>query len=403
MKQIHEQQLKNIIANLPSNPRIVASGNSATPKYLLDIASSELETFTLHMLNASEDIPDREGITYETAFVGKGMRNKANLNYIPCRLSMVPILFKAHIVPDVVFIHTSSLHNSTLSLGIEVNIIPAAIESVRKNGGIVIAQANKNMPYTYGDAVLYEHEVDYYIEIDEHVKTVTPKQQTDLTSMIGERVASYIPDSSTLQLGIGGIPDAVLNALTGRKDLRLWTEMFTDGVYELYKKGSFNKDIPLTASFLFGSQELYKWVDHNNNLRMLRTEKTNDPATIARHPLMMSINSALQVDLLDQANASWVKNKIYSGFGGSTDFIVGALHSPQGHAFIALPSWHPKADVSTIIPKLTTPATSFQHSAVITENGTAWCFGNDNKTQAKYLIEKAAHPDARDELRDSLR
>ena len=135
---------------------------------------------------------------------------------------------------------------------------------------------------------------------------------------------------------------------------------------------------------------------------MLRTEKTNDPATIARHPLMMSINSALQVDLLDQANASWVNSRIYSGFGGSTDFIVGALHSPKGHAFMALPSWHPKANVSTIIPKLTTPATSFQHSAVITENGTAWCFGKNASEQAHYLIEKAAHPDAREELRASI-
>lgn len=399
MKKINETQLKSLLSNLPNKPRIVASGNSATPSYLLNIAEQQLETFTLHMLNAADGIPNRDGITHESAFVGKGMRNSNDLHYIPCRLSMVPILFNAHIVPDIVLLHTSAIYNNTLSLGIEVNIIPAAIESARKNGSIVIAQANSRMPYTYGDAVLYEHEVDYYIEVDEPIQTVPTKIQTDLTKSIGERVAHHIPNSSTLQLGIGGIPDAVLQALSSRNDLRLWTEMFTDGVYELYKKGNFNKDIPLTASFLFGSQELYDWVDHNHNIRMLRTEKTNDPAVIARHALMMSINSALQVDLLDQANASWVNNKIYSGFGGSTDFIVGALHSPKGHAFIALPSWHPKANVSTIIPELYTPATSFQHSAIITENGVAWCFGHDSKTQAKNLIEQAAHPDAREELR----
>ena len=402
MKKISETQLKQILAGLPENPRVVASGNSAAPLNLLRIIDAELESFKLHMLNAPEGIPNRKGVTHETAFVGKGMRHSDMLNYIPCRLSMVPVLFKQHLVPDIVMIHTSALKENTLSLGIEVNILPAAIESARKHGAIVIAQANKQMPYTYGDAVLYEHDVDYYVEADEPLKTVTTKNQTDLTKSIGERVAHYIPDSSTLQLGIGGIPDAVLQSLSNRKDLRLWTEMFTDGVLELYNKGSFNRDIPLTASFLFGTQELYNWVDHNHNVRMLRTEKTNDPATIARHPLMMSVNSALQVDLLDQANASWVNGEIYSGFGGSTDFIVGALHSPQGHAFMALPSWHPKANVSTIIPKLVTPATSFQHSAVITENGTAWCFGNDSKTQAKYLIEKAAHPDAREELRESL-
>ena len=402
MKKITESQFKTIISNLPHNPRVVSSGNSATPLYILQLINEEIETFTLHMVNAPQGIPAREGITHESAFVGKGMRHSSNLNYIPCRLSMVPILFKEHLVPDLVIIHTSSIINNTVSLGIEVNILPAAIESARKNGGIVIAQASKQMPYTYGDAVLHEHEVDYYIEVDEPLHTVTPKTQTDLNMSIGERVAHYIPDSATLQLGIGGIPDAVLKALNARKDLRLWTEMFTDGLMHLHNQGNFNNNIPLTASFLFGSEELYRWVDHNHRVRMLRTEKTNDPAVIARHPLMMSINSALQVDLLDQANASWVNNKIYSGFGGSTDFIVGALHSPQGHAFIALPSWHPKANVSTIIPKLTTPATSFQHSAVITENGAAWCFGNNSKTQAKYLIEKAAHPDAREELKTHL-
>lgn len=402
MKKITLTQLASIISNLPNNPRIVASGNSATPYNLLNFVDEHLGGFRLHMLNAPLGIPSGSDITYETAFVGKGMRNSTNLDYIPCRLSMVPILFQQHLVPDLVLIHTSSVQNNTVSLGIEVNILPAAIEAARRNGGIVIAQANPQMPYTYGDAVLYEHDIDYYIEVDEPLNEMLVKPATDLSREIGERVAHYIPDGSTLQLGIGGIPDSVLHALSERQDLRLWTEMFTDGVYELYKKGNFNKDIPLTASFLFGTQELYNWVNHNHNIRMLRTEKTNDPAVIARHPLMMSINSALQVDLLDQANASWVNNKIYSGFGGSTDFIVGALHSPKGHAFMALPSWHPKANVSTIIPKLTTPATSFQHSAVITENGTAWCFGKNTSEQAHYLIEKAAHPDAREELRASL-
>lgn len=403
MKKVSASQLSSIFSSLSYNPRIVASGNSAAPQVLLQIADDSLESFRLHMLNAPEGIPYREGVTHETAFVGKGMRNSETLNYVPCRLSMVPILFQQHLTPDVVLIHTSSIQNNTVSLGIEVNIIPAAIESARRNGGIVVAQVNPQMPYTYGDAVLYENDIDYYIEVDEPLQQVHARASNDVSKEIGERVAFHIPDSSTLQLGIGGIPDAVLNALTGRKDLRLWTEMFTDGVYQLYSKGKFNKDIPLTASFLFGSQELYNWVNLNHNIRMLRTEKTNDPSTIARHPLMMSINSALQVDLLDQANASWVNNKIYSGFGGSTDFIVGALHSPQGHAFMALPSWHPKANVSTIIPKLETPATSFQHSAVITENGTAWCFGKNTSEQAHYLIEKAAHPDAREELRASIK
>jgi acyl-CoA hydrolase len=134
---------------------------------------------------------------------------------------------------------------------------------------------------------------------------------------------------------------------------------------------------------------------------MVRTEKSNDPALISRRPAMTSVNSALQVDLIGQANASRIRGRIYSGFGGSTDFIVGALHSVGGQAFIALPSWHPRADVSTIVAALQEPVTSFQHSAVVTENGIAEIFGYSQRTQAANLIEKAAHPDARDELRQA--
>ena len=134
---------------------------------------------------------------------------------------------------------------------------------------------------------------------------------------------------------------------------------------------------------------------------MLRTEKTNDPGQIARQAKMTSINSALQIDLYDQANASHVRGQIYSGFGGSTDFIVGALHARGGASYMALPSWHPKAQTSTIVPRLTENVTSFQHSYVVTENGTADCFGHSQKQQAANLINKAAHPSVREELTEA--
>ena len=136
---------------------------------------------------------------------------------------------------------------------------------------------------------------------------------------------------------------------------------------------------------------------------MLRTERTNDPSAIAKQAKMQSINAALQIDLFDQANASYVRGQVYSGFGGSTDFIVGALHSRGGRSFIALPSWHPKAKVSTIVPKLDTHVTSFQHSYVVTEQGVAACFGHTADEQANNIIERAAHPDARDFLRSSYK
>jgi acyl-CoA hydrolase len=190
----------------------------------------------------------------------------------------------------------------------------------------------------------------------------------------------------------------VVGQLTRHKLLRVWTEMFSDGVLALERAGCMDPSTPLTASFLFGSAELYEWVHRNPRVQMQRTEVTNEPANIARNPNMVSINTAIQVDLFAQANASRIKARIYSGFGGQTDFMVGALHSRGGQALIALRSWHPKAKVSTIIPLIDEPVTSFQPSAVVTENGVAELRGQDEKTQARELIENAAHPRIREEL-----
>ena len=398
MRIINTEQLKSVLANLPDNPRIIASGNFATPNTLLKAADENISEFRLHMLNAQNGIPDREGITYETAFVGHGMRRHPRLQYIPSRLSLLPVVIRDYARPDAVFIHTSERRHDTVSLGTEVNILPAAIETARAHGGVVIAQANKQMPYTYGDAQIYESEIDYLVEVDE---PLLEKPETTFASEsleIGQRIAALIEDHSTLQLGIGAIPDSVLSSLKDRTGLRIWTEMFSDGVFDLFKMGVLDPDILLTASFVFGSQELYQWLNLNRRVQMLRTERTNNPTNIAKQAKMQSINAALQIDLFDQANASHVRGQIYSGFGGSTDFIVGSLHSRGGRSFMALPSWHPKAQVSTIVPRLTENTTSFQHSFVVTEQGAAACFGRTQSEQALNLITHAVHPNAREEL-----
>lgn len=350
------------------------------------------------MLNAQSGIPDREGITFETAFVGPGMRRHPRLRYIPSRLSLLPVLIDRNYRPDAVFLHTSSQRFDTVSLGTEVNVLPAAIEAARHYGGLVIAQANRQMPYTYGDAQIYESEIDYLVEVDEPLMEKGAVEIGDTAHLIGDRIASYIEDGSTLQLGIGAIPDAVLGALKDRKGLRIWTEMFSDGVLEMSRAGNLDSELSITASFIFGSREMYDWVDLNRGIRMMRTERTNDPSNIARQAKMTSINAALEVDLFDQANASHVRGEIYSGFGGSTDFIVGSLHSRGGASFMALPSWHPKANVSTIVPVLSSNVTSFQHSYVVTEQGIAPCAGLSQNDQASNIIYQAAHPDAREEL-----
>ena len=384
MRVINTEQLVSILASLPDNPRIIASGNFATPHTLLAAADKVLPHFRLHMLNAQKGIPDREGITFESAFVGPGMRRSPRLSYIPSRLSLLPVVIRDFARPDAVFLHTSEKRFDTVSLGTEVNILPAAIEAARAHGGLVFAQANKQMPYTYGDAQIYESEIDYLVEVDE---PLTEKPEVN-----------FAPESLAI---IGAMPDSVLKALSDRKGIRIWTEMFSDGVFDLFKLGVLDSDIPITASFVFGSAELYEWLNLNRGVQMLRTERTNDPSAIAKQAKMQSINAALQVDLFDQANASYVRGQVYSGFGGSTDFIVGALHSRGGRSFIALPSWHPKANVSTIVPKLDTHVTSFQHSFVVTEQGVAACFGHTADEQAHNIIERAAHPDARDFLRSA--
>jgi len=401
MKVVSIEQLSAVLADLPDNPRVIASGNVATPTVLLDVLDRQIPSYRLHMLNAQRGIPDRDGVTYETTFIGPGMRGSERLQYVPCRLSLVPILYRDHYRPDVVLLHTSARHHDTVSLGLETNVLPAAIDAAREHGGLVVAQANPQMPYTYGDAQIYENDIDYLVEVDEPIPTPGGVELSEISRRIGELIAGHISSGSTLQMGIGAVPDAVLESLTQATGLSIWTEMFSDGVLTLERRGQLDPDVPVTASFAMGSRELYDWMDGNRRVRMLRTEHTNDPGVIARQRLMTSVNAALQVDLFDQANASWVKSRIYSGFGGSTDFIVGALHARGGQSFMALPSWHPKANVSTIVPFINEPVTSFQHTYVATENGLARTFGLSQADQAANIIDKAAHPDARDALREA--
>ena len=403
MKRISTEKLKTVFESLGPNPRVIASGNFATPRTLLGLFDEVVPEYRLHMLNAQPGIPDREGVTYESAFVGPGMRRNPRLQYVPSRLSLVPVLFRDHYAPDIVLLHTSTQRHDTVSLGTEVNVLPAAIEAARARGALVIAQANPQMPYTYGDAQIYHNEIDYIIDVDEPLAQKPAHPTSEISAEVGRLIAAKVGDGSTLQLGIGEIPDAVIEQLHSRRDLRVWTEMFSDGVLGLHRAGALDPDIAITASFVFGSRELYDWLNLNRGVRMVRTEKTNDPGQIARQAKMTSINAALQVDLFDQANASRVRGEIYSGWGGSTDFIVGALHSRGGQSFMALPSWHAKAGVSTIVPRLTEPVTSFQHSYVVTEQGIADCFGHSQAQQALNIIGQAAHPSVRDELTDAAR
>lgn len=386
------------VAALGGVPRVVVSGNHATPHLLVRALDATVPQFTLWALNAQGGMPDRDGVTLETSFVGPGMRGNPNLRYFPSRLSLVPVLFRDRMCPDVVVVQASRVVDGKISLGTEVNVLPAAIEHCRAGGGLVIAQVNAHMPYTFGDGEYAIDTFDLLVEGGDPLVDLPPPMIDDVSASIGELVADRVPNGATLQLGIGAVPDASLPGVAHRRGLRIWSELVSDGVLTLRDQGALDAEEPIVASFVFGSQRLYDWIDRNRSVRLLRTETTNNPALISQRPLMVSVNSALQVDLFGQANASRISNRIYSGFGGQTDFVVGALHSKGGQALIAMRSWHPKTDVSTIVALIDEPVTSFQHSAVITENGVALIWGYSQQEQALNLIDRAAHPDVRDEL-----
>jgi acyl-CoA hydrolase len=382
-------------------PRVAVSGNFATPHALLAILTSTLARCRLFVLNPQAGWPVREGLVTETPFVGPGVRTDPTADYLPMRLSLVPRLFALNRPPDAVLIQTSAPRGGKVSLGIEVNIMPAAIEEVRRRGGFVIAQVNPQMPYTRGDGELSVDTVDLAIEVDEALPGPAEREADEVALRIGENVATLARDGSTLQMGIGALPDAALSHMHGLRDLGIWSEMISDGVLELERLGALDRSRPVISTFLFGSPELYQWAHDNPRLIMRRTETVNDPARIAEHPMMLAINTAIQIDLYAQANASYVRGRIYSGYGGQPDFVGGALHSAQGQSVLALHSWHEKSATSSVLPMLEVPATSFQHSVVVTENGIAPLFGRSQHAQARLLIERTAHPKARDELTEA--
>jgi len=402
MRIVSELELGNRFSSLTQRaPRVVVSGNWSTPQRALKIFDANVECYRLFVLGLRYSASSRESVRLESPFVGPGMRHSSALDYIPMRLSLVPRLFAISRQPDVVLVHTSPPRSGKVSLGIEVNVLPAALEVARARGALVVAQVNPKMPYTFGEGEIPTDMIDLAVEVDEPLQTFEKHSADEVKHQVGENIAQLVPDGATLQLGIGAIPDATLGRLVERRGLHIWSEMISDGVLALERAGALDPDSQIVTSFIGGSEELYVWADNNPRLRMFRTETTNDPGRIAVNPIMISINAAVQVDLFAQANASYVGGRIFSGFGGQTDFIVGALHSTGGQAVIGLPSWHEKTKSSTIVPLLDAPATSFQHSVIATDQGCAHIFGRSQHDQARLLIEEAAAPRVRDELWDA--
>jgi acyl-CoA hydrolase len=278
----------------------------------------------------------------------------------------------------------------------------AAIE----NAKTVIAQVNPQMPRTHGDGIIHHTEIDLFVACDETIPTHDLAESTEVENKIGDYVASLIEDRSTLQMGVGVIPNAVLSRLTNHKDLGLHTEMFSDGAIDLILKdvinGNYKGVTPgrALATFIMGSKRLYDYVDDNPFIELRTSDYVNDINIIKQNPKMVAINSAIEVDVTGQVCADSMGSKIYSGVGGQMDFIRGASLSDGGKAIIALPSITKKG-VSRIVPSLKPGAgvvTTRAHvHYIITEYGIANLYGKTIKDRVKALVN-IAHPDHRENI-----
>jgi 4-hydroxybutyrate CoA-transferase len=338
---------------------------------------------------------------HNAMFVGGTTRKAVAENradYTPCFFSEIPRLFKQKLLPvDVALIQvTPPDQDGFCSYGVSVDYTQAAAESA----GVVIAQMNQYLPRT-GGARISVQDIDYIVEQDEPLLELKPPPIGEIEKRIGENAASLIPDGATLQMGIGAIPDAVLLFLKDKKDLGIHSEMFSDGVVFLAEAGVITnrkKSInpgKFTAAFLMGTRKLYDFIDNNPAVEMHPVDYINDPCVIGQHEQMISINSALQVDLMGQVNAEMIGGKQFSGIGGQVDFIRGASRSNGGKSIIALPATAAGGKISRIVCALD-PGAAVSTSRndvhyVVTEFGVAELRGKTLRQRAKSLIA-ISHP-----------
>jgi len=316
----------------------------------------------------------------------------------------MPLLFdRKQVKVDVVLIQVSPPDKfGFCSMGVSVEACKSAI----RNAKYVIAKVNKKMPRTYGDALVHIDEIDYLVEYDAPIFSLHLSEPNVIEKQIAQHIVPLIEDGSTLQLGIGNIPNATLGEMGHLKNLGIHTELLTEGVLDLVKKGVINgyeKKIDkgkIIASFAMGSQELYDFIDHNPSVEMAEASYTNEVSVIRQNPKMISINSAIEVDITGQVCADSIGTTIYSGFGGQIDFVRGAMLSEGGKSIITFPSVTNKGE-SKIVPFLKQGAgvvTTRAHvQYIVTEYGVAELFGKNLKDRAKALIA-IAHPNYREGL-----
>lgn len=375
--------------------------------------ASELpDTEIVHLLTFGEAPYAHEELTryfrVNSFFIAENVRDAIQQglgDYTPIFLSDIPRLFQTGQLPiDVALVQVTPPDDKGMcSLGVSVDIVKSAAE----NAALVIAQVNPNMPRTLGDASLHVFHLDVLVPTDEPILEIAYAETGGETQQIAEYVAALIDDGSTLELGIGGIPQALLGYLKDKKDLGIHTEMFTDGIVDLIEAGIVNgakKTLDrgkVVASFCLGSKKLYDYVDDNPAISFHPTEYVNDPFVISQHHKMVAINMALEVDLTGQVCADSLGSRFFSGVGGQVDFNRGAARAHGGKAIIALPSTAKDGTVSRLVARLSPGAgvvtTRADVHYVVTEYGVAYLHGKSVQERALALIS-VAHPDFRAQL-----
>lgn len=412
--KIHDN-LDSLLQVVKSNMSILVHGGMATPTSVLEgfkdhahrLENVEFMHLHTHGDAFYADEKYAQNFRVTNFFVGGNMRphlDHSRVDYLPCFLSEIPnlILSGAKKV-NVALVQVSPPNkHGYCSLGTSVDIMKAGVDAA----DIVIAQINSNMPTVHGDGIIHINQIDHAIYLNSNLHTPSPKPISEDEKKIGEYIAGIIEDGSTLQMGIGTIPDAVLQSLTNHKNLGIHTEMYSDGAVDLIEKGIVNNSMKkihrgkTVSSFLMGSQKLINFVNDNPSSILLGADYVNSPRNIARNPKVVAINSAIEIDLTGQVCADSIGHRIFSGVGGQMDFIRGASLSEGGKPIIALLSQTAKG-VSKIASCLKNGAgvvTTRAHvHYVVTEQGIANLYGKSLNERAQALIN-IAHPDHREEL-----
>ena len=413
-KFVPEEQVFNCIRR---GYRLFVGTGCGEPKFLIGALANYLDSHpraffdaeVLHVwtlgVSPYTDKRFEQNFRYNSFFIGERTReavNKGLADYTPIFLSQVPQLFRSKRIPvDVALVQTSPPDkNGCMSLGVSVDITKAAVE----NASIVICQVNSNMPRIHGDTFVNVRNVDYIVPHDEPLLEYKATVPDELSRSIGKYVARIVEDGDTIQVGYGSIPNAVLANLEEKQHIGVHTELVSDGIVDLMRKGvidNSNKSFDrgrTVATFCMGTKDTYEYIDDNPNFNFRQIDETNNPLLIAQNRNMTAINSALAIDLTGQATAESIGGMFYSGIGGQADFMRGAVLAEGGKTILALPSTTADGSISRIVPYMlegvgiTLTRGDIQY--VVTEYGIAYLHGKNIRERAMELIA-IAHPDFR--------